>query len=438
MTSSLWTSAAVGFAVLAVAFLWWQAPRRQLARWTPGSGQPLYSTEIRYFLVRGLNETPRRYVGIVCGDIRRARCAEVWVNSENTNMKMARVEEFSVSSIIRYEGAERDAAGRVMRDCVAEELARRTAGSLPLPAATAVVTGSGELRHNGVRAIVHVASVQGEPGSGFRQVHEVGRCVTNVLAEVDRMGGEPPPASVLFPVLGVGQGGGELEPTIAMMLGAVVDHFRTVPTTCVSIVYLLAYTDRELEACARIFAASGALTALAAPPEEVPVTLAESGVTAAREAPPVRRRLQMGFVVDVIGYGARPGPAQERVQERLARLVATALLDCGTAVDKVDHQWTGDGFTAFLPSDIDPTTTLPTLIWSIVGNLAEDNRRDTDQIRLRMAVGIGSSAWAPRASPDPWLSKSTDWSTAPRSGRRRLAHRTRRWCSSSPTRCTTM
>ncbi|MEV5831536.1 hypothetical protein AB0L25_38830 [Spirillospora sp. NPDC052242] len=67
-------------------------------------------------------------------------------------------------------------------------------------------------------------------------------------------------------------------------------------------------------------------------------------------------------MIDVVGYGPRSGLAQERVQERLARLVEAALHDCGTTVREVDHQWAGDGFVGFLPSDIDPTTALHALV----------------------------------------------------------------------------
>jgi hypothetical protein len=44
-----------------------------------------------------------------------------------------------------------------------------------LPAAT-IVTGPGELRRYQVRHVVHVATVQGEPGAGFHQMRDVSRC----------------------------------------------------------------------------------------------------------------------------------------------------------------------------------------------------------------------------------------------------------------------
>lgn len=52
-----------------------------------------------------------RTVGVVTGDICDVRCAEVWVNSENTEMMMARFIDFSVSAVIRYLGARHDDLG---------------------------------------------------------------------------------------------------------------------------------------------------------------------------------------------------------------------------------------------------------------------------------------------------------------------------------------
>ncbi len=55
----------------------------------------------------------------------------------------------------------------------------------------------------------------------------------------------------------------------------------------------------------------------------------------------------------------------------------------------VDHQWTGDGINAVLPSDIDPPAVLSVLIRSLAAGLSADNARHADRIRLRMAIGVG-------------------------------------------------
>jgi transcriptional regulator with XRE-family HTH domain len=216
----------------------------------------LDSSEIRRYRVLGLPGPPERFVGTVTGDIRRVRCARVWVNSENTEMLMARFSDYSISSIIRYEGAIRDDLGQVTDDIIYDELARKLSGRRLVPSATAIVTGAGELARFGVSHVVHVAAVQGEPGAGFRQVREVGRCVTSVLAEVDKIRADPPPETILFPLLGTGSGGGELMQTISALTGSVLDYFTMTPRTRITTVYFLAYLDIELTACEALFGAN--------------------------------------------------------------------------------------------------------------------------------------------------------------------------------------
>lgn len=144
---------------------------------------------------------PRCRIAVVPGDIRRVRSADVWVNSENTDMQMARVTEFSTSAAIRYWGAERDATGHVLRDTVADDLVARTGTARPVAPGTVVATAAGALTaSNNVRHILHVAAVQGQPGAGFTQVRDVGWCVTNVLSRATEL--DPAPRSILFPLLG--------------------------------------------------------------------------------------------------------------------------------------------------------------------------------------------------------------------------------------------
>jgi O-acetyl-ADP-ribose deacetylase (regulator of RNase III) len=146
---------------------------------------------------------------VVSGSIRRVRFAEVWVNPENTDMEMPRITEFSISAIIRYGGARLDQAGRVTEDLIADELAAAVGQRRPVAPGTAVVTGAGRLTetHN-VHFVIHVAGVQGEPGAGFRQIRNIGDCVTNALDQADRLTRTGHQAStVLVPVLGVGMGG---------------------------------------------------------------------------------------------------------------------------------------------------------------------------------------------------------------------------------------
>jgi O-acetyl-ADP-ribose deacetylase (regulator of RNase III)/transcriptional regulator with XRE-family HTH domain len=220
-----------------------------------GRPTPLrYTEEFRYAVVGG-QAPDGASVNVVTGDLRRIRCAEVWVNPENTHMRMARFEDFSTSAIIRYEGAQRDETGLVVADTIADELHRRVAGRTPVAPGTAITTGSGNLAQtNGVRYVIHVAAVHGEPGEGYQQVADVAGCVTNALAEAERIAAvDEPVRSILFPLLGAGTGGGDLEHTATALLGAALDHFAAPKPGTVRAIYFLAYTDRELDLCRAIF-----------------------------------------------------------------------------------------------------------------------------------------------------------------------------------------
>jgi transcriptional regulator with XRE-family HTH domain len=230
--------------------------RRKVAANLSRRAAVLEPSEIRRYQVIGLPEQQERFIGTVTGDIRRVRCADVWVNPENTEMAMARFNEFSVSSIVRYEGALRDDVGQVVDDRIVDELARRVAGRTPVLPGTAILTGPGELARYQVRYVIHVAAVQGEPGAGFRQIVEVGRCVMNAMAEVDKIDARPPLATILFPLLGAGQGGGDLKATISALAGSAIDYFASAPLSRITTAYFLAYTDAEVAACETLLAAN--------------------------------------------------------------------------------------------------------------------------------------------------------------------------------------
>jgi O-acetyl-ADP-ribose deacetylase (regulator of RNase III) len=188
-------------------------------------------------------------IGIVTGRMIKVEKIDVWVNPENTDMEMARHNDHSISGIIRYWGAERDSAGAVTKDVIADELTEVVGSGRSVAPGSAFVTGAGQLAgSNGVRHIVHVAAVQGTPGVGFRQVRDVGLCVANALAKAeDLAAAEPGVTSVLFPLLGAGTGSGAVEATAEALLAAAISHFDSRPFTALREVYFLAYTDVEFE-----------------------------------------------------------------------------------------------------------------------------------------------------------------------------------------------
>ncbi|MFD5829304.1 TIR domain-containing protein [Lentzea sp. NPDC060358] len=187
---------------------------------------------------------------IVQGDILRCTTADVWVNSENTDMHMARPTDFSVSGIIRFWGSSRDQTGRMIDDPIAAEL-ETLVGQRPVSPGSVFVTGSGQLEntHN-VRRVIHVAAVHGEPGVGYRQVGNVGGCVRNVLNTLEGLANA---RSVLFPLLGTGEAGADVDATAEAVVSAAVDHVVDHLDTKLCRIHFLGYTRREAEALTRVF-----------------------------------------------------------------------------------------------------------------------------------------------------------------------------------------
>lgn len=194
-----------------------------------------------------------RGVGVVTGDLRYVKGIDAWVNSENTDMQMARFHDLSVSGLVRYLGARRNAAGKVKEDTIALALAEATEGEAVAPA-TAIATTAGELAGlNGVRRLVHVATVAGELGRGYRVVADLGTCVRNALDCLD----QPLPEhadirSVLFPLLGTGTARADLEDKARQQIGAAIAHLRERPGSRLQTVYFLCPIRPHLDACRRL------------------------------------------------------------------------------------------------------------------------------------------------------------------------------------------
>ena len=192
-----------------------------------------------------------KYIGLVTGDIRDVRQVDVWVNSENSNMQMDRYYDRSISSIIRYLGASKDDAGHVTKDTIAEELTKKMDGAEFVPQGHVIETSSGELlqTHN-VKLILHVASVVGEIGQGYRIVnnYNLSRCIANVLQCMEEIS-DPEVNSIIFPLIGVGKGQGNLQKNSALLIKAAISYFETRPNSSIGNVYFLVHTYEELDVC---------------------------------------------------------------------------------------------------------------------------------------------------------------------------------------------
>jgi O-acetyl-ADP-ribose deacetylase (regulator of RNase III) len=216
--------------------------------------KPLLETDTFDYLVRG---TSRR-VSIVTGDLAHVRGIDVWVNSENTNMQMARFGDRSVSSMIRYLGATKSAhTGLVEEDTIARLLAEQLGTAGQVAPAFVVATDSGELaRTHGVRRLFHVAAVTGERGSGYRPIGRIQDCVTNCLLAADAAA--PPDGAlkaILFPLMGTGTGQGHLEENVELLLKTAITYFlQHDATTTLERACFLVRTDLDLAVCRKVLA----------------------------------------------------------------------------------------------------------------------------------------------------------------------------------------
>lgn len=193
-------------------------------------------------------------IGLITGDIKNVRGIDVWVNSENTDMEMARYSDRSVSASIRYYGADRDEAGDVNKggDLIADELKRKKGDKLRVEPTIVYVTGPGKLTSNGVKQIFHVAAVQGPKASGYHPVGDLESCVTKPLdlAEALRDQGY---RSILFPLMTTGTAKGDLKPTSTRLIRAAVSYLEDNPDHAIDTVYFLAYTNVDRKTCTDIF-----------------------------------------------------------------------------------------------------------------------------------------------------------------------------------------
>jgi O-acetyl-ADP-ribose deacetylase (regulator of RNase III) len=210
---------------------------------------PLRESGSHLYKVKGASG---KKIGLITGDIRNVRSADIWVSSENTNMQMARFFDRSVSAVIRYHGAKKDEAGDVVEDVVANELARLRGNKLSVQPATVFATTSGELlKSNNVKKIFHVAAVRGEVGVGYREVHDLEGCVTNALCKAEEFKDDGY-TSILFPLLGTGTARGSLKEIAQRLIDTALSYLENNRDASLQTVYFLTWSDIEFETCQEI------------------------------------------------------------------------------------------------------------------------------------------------------------------------------------------
>jgi O-acetyl-ADP-ribose deacetylase (regulator of RNase III) len=232
----------------------------------PPRGQDLESGLDEY----EIPDAEGRRIGIVSGDLRhanlndrlRSRPIDVWVNSENINMAMARPQEGNLSGLIRYLGARKDETGTIVEDVIANELKEKMGRRQVVNPGEVVATDAGRLREtHHVKQIFHAASVYGVVGSGFHPIAKIEQCIVNALARMDfdpetqprRSAGRNTPKadleSILFPLLGSGTARADLIQSARTQMKTAVSYLRSrAGFTRVKRVYFLAPTQVHLAA----------------------------------------------------------------------------------------------------------------------------------------------------------------------------------------------
>ena len=199
-----------------------------------------------------LPDNPKRSICLVTGDIQDIRCADIWVNSENSNMQMARYYGRSISSIIRYLGATKDEAGHVVKDTIADELVEKMGDREFVRPGYIMATSPGELKetHN-VKKIFHAAAIVGAIGEGYRPIQHINRCVTNALTKMEKLENKNI-HSILFPLMGTGHGKGKLQTNAQLLIEAAFSYLETTQKDVIETIYFLTYTQEELDICRNI------------------------------------------------------------------------------------------------------------------------------------------------------------------------------------------
>ena len=98
----------------------------------------------------------------------------------------------------------------------------------------------------------------------------------------------------------------------------------------------------------------------------------------------------MGVNVDIVGYGRRNMRDRQDAQERLHALTLELLTNLGVPFEDLLYGGLfGDSMSMVLPSATDPARALPIVLLTTLAQLAEDNRRYRDRMRIRMGLDFG-------------------------------------------------
>jgi len=197
-----------------------------------------------------LRQHPDKSICLITGDIQGVKGIDIWVNSENTNMQMARFYDRSISSMIRYLGAKKSRTNKVTEDTIFNALDEIMEGETNVEAGTVIPTTSGQLeKTHGVKQLFHAAAVVGEIGASYRPIDRLSSCVTNALKLVDSEFQGKGYQSILFPLFGASTGKGDLRKNIQSLFEAALAYLADNPSSTINKVYFVTWSAEDLEMC---------------------------------------------------------------------------------------------------------------------------------------------------------------------------------------------
>lgn len=208
--------------------------------------------EEKLFPLLNVPSNPVKKIGYITGNIRNIKNVDVWVNSENTNMQMARPFERSISATIRYEGATKNEAGHITEDTIANALLKATGGQEVMQGKVISTTAGGLEKSNKVKRIFHAASVVGQPGEGYKLINNVTQCIRNALKRADELT-DVEVTSILFPLMGTGTIRMNAQEMADQLVDAAVCYLEENPDSRINKIYFLAYTEQDREICRHTF-----------------------------------------------------------------------------------------------------------------------------------------------------------------------------------------
>ncbi|MGH8685351.1 MAG: TIR domain-containing protein [Nitrosospira sp.] len=219
---------------------------------------------------------------VASGDMMKIKNVDVFVNSENDYMQMARFfESRTISSMLRHRGA------RIFNGCYQDTIQQELDWNLrdrsrPVYAAEVFATSAGgptsELsKVNKARSIIHVAAVQSVDAAArvipYKEPHQIEAAVRATLAQLAALNnldgvfspqdtdqrleqearakaGAGKLRSIAFPLLGTGQGGAKasevIEPILDALIGYLSDDDNSDLRDSLRDVYVSAYSEDDV------------------------------------------------------------------------------------------------------------------------------------------------------------------------------------------------